>query len=64
MRPRCDEHLLPPGITFRCEPATLAPGAKGDLVIGFDLGVKKGNLFRNLFMIIEYIYNICYVYFD
>ena len=36
MRPRCDEHLLPPGITFRCEPATLAPGAKGDLVIGFD----------------------------
>ena len=26
----------PPGITFRCEPATLAPGAKGDLVIGFD----------------------------
>ena len=36
MRPRCDDHLLPRGITLRCEPATLAPGAKGDLVIGFD----------------------------
>ena len=26
--------------------------------------VKKGNLFRNLFMIIEYIYYICYVNFE
>lgn len=36
LQPRCDEQLLPAGITFRCEPATLAPGAKGDLVIRFD----------------------------
>lgn len=36
IQPRCNEHLLPAGITFSCEPATLAPGDRGDLVIGFD----------------------------
>lgn len=31
-----EERLAPPGITFRCEPASLAPGQQGDLVVRYD----------------------------
>lgn len=33
---RAEEGLTPPGITFSCEPASLAPGQQGDLVVRYD----------------------------
>ena len=35
LRPSCEE-LAAPGLSLACEPATLAPGAKGDLIVRFD----------------------------
>ena len=36
LTPVCDEGFAATGLSFACEPATLAPGAKGDLVVRFD----------------------------
>ena len=36
LTPACDEGFAATGLSFACEPATLAPGAKGDLVVRFD----------------------------
>ena len=36
LTPLCDEGFAATGLSFACEPATLAPGAKGDLVVRFD----------------------------
>lgn len=36
LTPVCDEGFAATGLSFACEPATLAPGTKGDLVVRFD----------------------------
>lgn len=36
LTPVCEEGFEATGLSFACEPATLAPGAKGDLIVRFD----------------------------
>lgn len=49
----CEKNLLPAGIGFTCEPAALAPGQTGDLVIRFDPAAAPQRLPKQLPLILR-----------
>lgn len=53
LHPGSEANRLPAGITLSCEPAALAPGRTGDLIIRFDPAAAPQRLPRQLPLIIQ-----------